>query len=277
MKQLILNYIEYLKTEENKSVNTCLSYERDLRQFSDWAEAQGISDIAAVSGKTLEDYKEALTELGKSPATVSRACASLKAFFAYLRKCGMISIDPAEPLHAPKVFKKKPDIISEKEFLLLLSQPETKNAKGKRDKAMLSLLMNTGMRVSELIGIRMDDLNLSKKKVLVGDEKRSISLEKKTEKSLREYLETARTELLMENEDCGYLFLNVNGESMSRQGFWKILKKYADKAGIKADITPHTLRHSFAANALKKGMDLRDVQMTMGHADLSTTQGYLEL
>lgn len=279
MEKIVDEFIKHLGDEEGKSENTCLSYRRDLRQFTEWLSSHsGILNISEVAPETLEEYLSGLKAAGKSPATVSRATASIKAFFAYSVKNGYLGHDPSGELRAPKVFKKKPDTLSDKDMLRLLSQPDTESPKGIRDKAMLELLMNTGLRVSELIGIRCDDLNLLKKKVTIpGSRTRLVPFDRKVEKYITDYLENAREKLLSGGEDCGFLFLNVNGESMSRQGFWKVLKKYGESAGIEEEITPHMLRHSYAAHALRNGKDLKEVQLVMGHADISTTSGYLEL
>lgn len=277
MKTAVSGFISHLRDEEHKSENTCLSYERDLRQFSVWADARHLANITDISASDLSDYRDSLESAGKSPATVSRACASLKALFSYARKEGMIVSDISESLRAPKVFKKRPDILSDREVLRLLSAPDEKNPKGKRDKAMLELLWDTGMRVSELLGIRNGDISLQKDSVKIGGgRERTVPFDKKTEKYIRDYLENAREKLLSGGTDSGFLFLNVSGESMSRQGFWKVLKKYGELAGIEQEITPHTLRHSYAAHALRNGKDIKEVQMVMGHADAATTQGYLE-
>lgn len=278
MKTVVEGFINYLRTEEHKSENTCLSYERDLRQFSEWVTLRKIMNIADLREEDLSLYRDTLSSMGKSPATVSRACASLKALFSYAKKEGLVLSDISDSLRAPKVFKKKPDILSDREIVKLLAAPDENNSKGIRDKAMLELLMDTGMRVSELISIRLPDMDLPKKAVRVaGGRERMVPFDKKTGRYIRDYLEKARGKLLSGNEDSGFLFLNVNGESMSRQGFWKVLKKYGDIAGIENEITPHTLRHSYAAHALKNGKDLKEVQMVMGHADTATTQSYLEL
>lgn len=278
MEQLIRSFIEHLEKDERKSANTCQSYYRDLRQMSDWiASSSGIDDIAACSPSAVKDYCEYLQSAGKSPATVSRFIASAKAFFEYLLKNGLVSQDPANDLKAPKVIRKKPSILTETETVRLLSMPEDDN-KGIRDKAMLELLSDTGLRVSELLGLMLDDVDLGKRQINVpGSRTRKIQYDKRVNKYLEEYLETARKALVGDQKDEGYLFLNLSGEGMSRQGFWKLIKKYGKEAGIETEITPHVLRHSFAAHALKAGKDIKKVQSILGHSDLATTSGYLNM
>ena len=279
MKSTSAQFIDYLRNEKRKSENTCLSYDRDLRQFSGWlCSSCGITSVRDVTGDMINTYMDYLTSEGKSPATVSRAVASVKALFSYAKERGICGTDPVSAVRAPKVFKKKPGIISDKDILKLLSQPDFDTPKGKRDKAMLELLMDTGLRVSELISIKLSDINLQKRFLTVKAAKeRTVPFDKKTQRYISEYIENGRAKLLQELPENGYLFLNVSGETMSRQGFWKVLKKYGEEAGITEELTPHTLRHSFAAHALKSGKDVKEVQAVMGHADISTTASYLEL
>ena len=279
MRSVVDEYIRNLSEVAGKSLNTCLSYKRDLCQLCDWlSSSYVVHSVSDVNGEMLGTYLLSLQESGKSAATVSRAAASMKAFFAFVKSEGMIGTDPSLDLRSPKVFKKKPSTLTDSEILRLLAQPDKETAKGKRDKAMLELLAGTGLRVSELIGLRLTDVNLPKRVLTAGSQReRKVPFDRKCAKYVEAYLEGARKELLTENEDEGFLFLNVNGESMSRQGFWKVLKKYGESAGIETDLTPHTLRHSFAAHALKNGKDIKEVQLVMGHADISTTNGYMDL
>lgn len=278
MEELIRQFIEHLEKDERKSANTCQSYYRDLRQMADWISSSfGVDDAAVYSGSNLKEYYDFLVNAGKSPATISRFVASAKAFFEYLIRQGLILHDPCTALKAPKVIRKKPSILTEAETVKLLSAPDEDN-KGVRDRAMLELMCDTGLRVSELLGITLSDIDVQKRQITVpGSRTRKIQYDKKVNRYLEEYLETSRNALLGDQKDEGYLFLNVSGESMSRQGFWKLIKKYGKEAGIGMELTPHVLRHSFAAHALRSGKDIKKVQSILGHSDLSTTSGYLNM
>jgi integrase/recombinase XerD len=208
-------------------------------------------------------------------ATVSRNVASMKAFYLYLQNQGIIDIDPAENLKAPKVEKKMPDILSVPEMEKLLEQPQERTAKGIRDRAMLELLYATGIRVTELITLKLEDVNWKLDYIICHDrtKERMIPFGFKAREALDKYMRKARPELLGDKK-CEMLFTNCSGESMSRQGFWKLLKQYVKQAGIEMEITPHTLRHSFAAHMVENGADLHVVQEMLGHSDISTTMMY---
>ena len=278
MEKLIEKFIDHLEKDENKSANTCQSYYRDLRQMADWIGSSfGTYEAEAYSNANVKEYYDHLVAEGKSPATISRFVASAKAFFEYLLKAGLLSQDPSVSLKAPKVIRKKPSILSESDTVKLLSSPED-DSKGLRDKAMLELMCDTGLRVSELLGLTLKDLDLAKRQISVpGSRSRKIQYDKKINRYLEDYLKNARAVLLGKQTDEGYLFLNVSGENMSRQGFWKLIKKYGKDAGIETELTPHVLRHSFAAHALRSGKDIKKVQSILGHSDLSTTSGYLDM
>jgi len=278
MRKELEEFIAYLRKEEGKSDNTCQSYERDIRQFLESSEQKGLQ-LSELNGDVIALYLEELSNKGRSAATVSRLVASLKAFFSYGVKCGWISADPTKELHSPKVIKKKPDILTDTQVYKLLSQPNTETEKGIRDKAMLELLCDTGLRVSELIDLRLEDVDLSKRKIRIkAARQREVVYDKKIGRYLQAYLTSSRPKLQAKTgEDGEYFFLNITGEQMSRQGFWKLIKKYGKSAGIELDLTPHTLRHSFAAHALRSGRDLKDVQKILGHSDISTTSGYIKL
>ena len=215
---------------------------------------------------------------GKAASTVSRYIASFKGFFEYCLKQGVIANDPAERLKPPKVEKKFPQILTINETQKLMDGPDVQSSKGIRDKAMLELLYATGIRVTELISLKMTDMNLSMEYVICHEKSkdRIIPFGSAAKKALEVYLEKTREEMLEELES-EYLFVNCSGKPMSRQGFWKLIKHYADKAGIEKEITPHTFRHSFAAHLLENGADVQSVQKMMGHADVSTTQMYVEM
>lgn len=219
-----------------------------------------------------------LEKSGSAPASISRNIASIKTFYNYLFQNRIIDTNPTLALKTPKVDKKPPDILTITETDLLLSQPDLKTAKGLRDKAMLELLYATGIRVSELIGLNITDINLKLDYIIcrAGSKERIIPFGTKAKKALSEYLKSARSELA-KKEDTLYLFTNCSGKAMSRQGFWKLIKHYGDAAGIKTEITPHILRHSFAAHMVENGADLHSVQKMLGHADISSTQLYANM
>ena len=275
MKAEIASFIEYLEKEKSASENTRVSYRRDLMQMAAYLENLGITEPAKVTKTVLNSYVLYLEKEGKASTTISRMLASAKAFFNYEFKNGRIKKDPADAPHAPKIEKKIPTILSVDEVNRLLAQPDGTSAKEIRDRAMLELLYATGIRVSELIHLEMADVNLSIGFITCRDEhkERSVPFGRVAKEALMKYLDTARQELLRGNEST-WLFTNCNGGSMSRQGFWKIIKYYGNKAGIEADITPHTLRHSFAAHLIGNGADMKAVQTMMGHSDLTTTQMY---
>jgi len=272
-------FITYLTGEAGKSNNTCQSYRRDIRQFLDWLYSEyPIKSLNEIASEHITVYEQELKEQDRSPATISRLVASLKAFFGYGVRMGWLSQDPSVRLKSPKVIKKKPMILTDSEILKLLSQPDPETSKGVRDKAMLELLSDTGLRVSELISLKLSDVDLTKRRLNVpGGRNRTVNYDRRISKYLDKYVQETRKNLLAGKEDSGSLFMNVSGEEMSRQGFWKIIKKYGDMAGIEKDLTPHTLRHSFAAHAIKSGKDIRDVQKVLGHSDISTTNGYINL
>ena len=275
MKEEIKSFIEYLKQVKNASENTMVSYQRDLLQMAKFLENMGLSEPERVTKTALNSYILYLEKEGKATTTVSRMLASIKAFFSYELKNGKIRRDPADTIHAPKIEKKAPVILTVDEVNRLLAQPEGKTAKEVRDKAMLELLYATGIRVSELIHLKMTDLNMPVGFITCRDEhkERIVPFGKVAKEALARYLETARPELSRGREN-EWLFTNCSGGSMSRQGFWKLIKYYGKLAGIEEDITPHTLRHSFAAHLIGNGADMKAVQTMMGHSDLATTQMY---
>ncbi|MBC5658998.1 site-specific tyrosine recombinase XerD [Anaerosacchariphilus sp. NSJ-68] len=275
MEQEIKGFVSYLHNVKRTSRNTELSYQRDLMKMMRFLHRQQVEKAEEVTETNLHSYILDLEKNGMSAATVSRNIASMKGFYLYLREEGTIAADPAEHLKAPKVEKKLPDILTVEETERLLNQPEERTAKGIRDKAMLELLYATGMRVTELISLRMTDVNWEQQYIICRDrnKERMIPFGNTARKALEQYREKARPELIGE-QDCGMLFPNCSGKSMSRQGFWKVLKQYARQAGIQMDITPHTLRHAFAAHLVENGADLHAVQEMLGHSDISTTMMY---
>lgn len=278
MERVIDAFILYLHNTRKASGNTELSYRRDLNKFQRYVEAQGITSIDQIKEEDIQGF---ITELEKQQfktATISRNIASIKAFYHYLYKEQLIEEDYTEKLHAPKVEKKLPEIMTIEEASKLLEQPCGDTPKEIRDKAMLELLYATGIRVSELISLKISDVD-SKRSVLLcrdGNKERTIPFGNQARKSLIKYLESARP-ALVHNSNEDMLFVNCSGQPMSRQGFWKLIKGYARKAGIQSEITPHTLRHSFAAHMVENGADLKSIQEMMGHSDISTTQIYASL
>lgn len=270
-------YEAYLKTEKKASLNTLSSYLRDIGQYLHWEECEGFTSDQA-DQEDIERYVKHLTGKGKSVATVTRSLASLKSFYTFLMSIGAVSVNPAKGITPAKVERKLPRILTSKEVDLFLEQPQPNDAKGCRDKAMLELLYATGIRVSELIGLNVEHLNLTAGFVrCVGrDKERIIPLYPTAVRVLSEYVNRVRPQML-EQRGENALFLNMNGDRMSRQGFWKIIKHYQERAGIQKEITPHTLRHSFATHLLENGADLRSIQEMLGHADISSTQIYIQL
>ena len=259
-------------------MNTVVSYRRDLIKFNKFMETQGVTDVQRVNPTNLNSYMLHMEKEKFATSTISRNVATLKAFFGYLYRAGYIGTDPTIQLKAPKIEKKMPEILTPKEVDLLLSQPSMKTNKGIRDRAMLELLYATGIRVSELISLKLSDVNLSASYIHCQDlnRERIIPFGSMAKNILKVYVREARP-AMVDNEAEEVLFTNCNGTPMSRQGFWKLLKKYAKNAGIQTDITPHTLRHSFAAHLVANGADLRSVQEMLGHSDISTTQIYARM
>lgn len=274
MDQVIDLFITYLHNEKDKSENTQLSYRRDLNKLHKFLEQREINRVEDVDSRVLEAYLCFMEEQDFKAATISRNVASMKAFFGFLTREHIIEQNVAEGLQAPKIEKKLPEIMTEDEVAALLEQPTGDSPKELRDKAMLELLYATGIRVTELISLRMDNVNLKTDCVVCkdGNKERVIPFGAKARNALIDYLNQGRDTLACDGAEA--LFVNCNGQSMSRQGFWKLLKAYAKKAGIKTEITPHTLRHSFAAHMVENGADLRSVQEMMGHSDISSTQVY---
>ena len=276
MVEDIKEFIVYLREVKRTSVNTEVSYQRDLLQMAAFLREKGIHEASKVTKTSLNSYILYLEKEGKATTTISRVLASMKAFFHYEVSCGRIHRDPAELLKAPRVEKKAPTILTVDEVNCLLAQPGGEAPKEIRDKAMLELLYATGIRVSELIHLRVEYVNLSVGFITCRDgmKERTVPFGKVAKQSLLNYMDQARQTLLKGNES-EWLFTNCNGKPMSRQGFWKIIKYYGEKAGIQADITPHTLRHSFAAHLLRNGADVHAVQAMLGHSDMATTQAYM--
>lgn len=278
MLDLISAYEKYLSKVKQASSNTVASYMRDIRQFADWLRASEGREVVDAQQLNIRAYLDHLAEEGRSGATLSRHLASLKNFYAYLISSGFLEQTPVIEVHVDRGERKLPQILSGREIELLLQQPVLTDAKGYRDKAMLETMYATGVRVSELIELNVDDVNLELGiiKCASGSKARTIPLYPAALRALNAYLKDVRSAMLADpNEQA--LFVNVSGARMSRQGFWKILKHYQSTAHIDKEITPHTLRHSFAVHLLENGADLGSLQELMGHSDISSTQMYTHM
>lgn len=278
LKQNIKQFANYMEEEKNASNSTVISYQRDLKKLFLYLDERGIHSVDKITSTNLNSYVLQMEKQGFSTSSVSRSVASMRAFFHYLFKMKKTEEDPSEKVRPPHVDKKIPEILTMDEAVLLLEQPDISTDKGIRDKAMLELLYATGMRVSELLALKSDEVHLSMNYLICRErnKERVIPFGKEAEHALTEYLNKSRSKFT-HGQESDYLFTNCSGDSMSRQGFWKIMKAYVQKAGIQKDITPHTLRHSFGAHLVQNGADLRSVQEIMGHADISTTQLYMDM
>ncbi|QSO45788.1 site-specific tyrosine recombinase XerD [Alicyclobacillus mengziensis] len=274
MEQRIEPFVEYLAVERGLSLNTLDSYRRDLESFFRYLGPE----VPAVTVRQVQviSYLAYLRKLGRANTTVSRNLASIRSFYHFLVREEIIEADPTVNVETPKVEKRLPKVLTVGEVERLLEAPDSMTAAGSRDKAMLELLYATGIRVSELISIQLDDLNLAAgflRCMGKGSKERIIPFGEIAQQALLHYINWGRPQLTRAKVSRA-VFLNHLGDQMSRQGFWKLLKKYAHASGIVTDITPHTLRHSFATHLLERGADLRAVQEMLGHADISTTQIY---
>lgn len=277
MDTYLADYQRYLTDEKHASANTISSYMRDLRQFASYTGERQL-ELTDVTETRVSTYLDFLSGQGKSPATVSRSLASIKGFYHYLVSKGVMEENPAAHVASVKSEKKLPQVLTGKEVERLLAQPKCTDMKGYRDKAMLELLYATGIRVTELISLNLTDVNLAGSFIHCESKgkERIIPLYPAAVDALAVYMQNIRPKMIADiNEQA--LFVNMNGDRMSRQGFWKIVKSYQEKARIDKDITPHTLRHSFAAHLLENGADLHSIQEMMGHSDISSTQVYAQL
>ena len=279
MKNITAKFIDYMETDKELSKNTIESYNRDINQFTTYMRDQKIEDeITSISKTTIITYLIHLQKVGKAPSTISRSLASLRSFYQYLLNKGLVKNDPTSNLKPPKQEKKLPNILTPTEVEVLLEQPEDDNPKGVRDRAMLELLYAAGIRVTELISLNLDDVNLDLGFIVSSknsSNERIIPIGKLSITSLEKYF--IYRPKLVKNKTEESLFVNYHGKRLTRQGFWKIIKSYTNKANIDKKITPHTLRHSFAAHLLQNGADLKSVQEMLGHADISTTQIYTKI
>ncbi len=274
----VKNFGRYLEDAKHVSQNTLLSYVRDISQFQKYIEREKLQGFSAIKRKQAELYISWMKKNGKSVSTISRSIASLRCFYRYLYSLGVVKDNPLDDIVPDKQQKKLPNILTGSEVERLLDQPERKDSKGYRDKAMLELLYATGIRVSELIELKETDLNLDAGVIRCESKgkERFIPMYPVAIRALSDYMLHARPQMIANPAET-VVFVNVNGEKMSRQGFWKIIKHYQEKAHIEKDITPHTLRHSFAAHLLENGADLHSIQEMLGHSDISSTQIYAQL
>lgn len=278
MLDLIQAYENYLSKVKHASANTIASYMRDIRQFSQWLNVTEGIDVIDASQLNIGEYLRHQEQEGRSGATISRCLASLKNFYLYLVSSGFLEKSPVIDIHVDRGEKKLPQILSGREIELLLAQPVCVDAKGYRDKAMLEVMYATGMRVTELISLDIDDVNLELGIIKCEGTKKSraIPLYPMALRALSIYIREIRDSMVADPNESA-LFVNVGGARMSRQGFWKILKHYQETAHIEKEITPHTLRHSFAVHLLENGADVGSLQELMGHCDISSTQLYTQM
>ena len=276
MEKQINNFLEFIKEDKKLSENTLQSYKRDLVQFENYTNSNRLNFLK-ITEENMKEYFSHLQEDGKKTSTISRNVASIRSFYQYLVRNKKIKKDPTDRIQSPKVEKKAPSVLSSQEVALLLEQPKDVDLKGTRDKAMLEFAYATGMRVTEIISLDIDNVNLKEGVVVckTGSRQRNIPLGSLSLKALAEYIENSRP-ILIKDENIKALFVNTNGKRLTRQGFWKIVKYYKEQAHITKDITPHVLRHSFATHLLQNGADLKSIQTMLGHSDISSTQVYMQ-
>ncbi len=269
--ELLSEFKKYLADSKNSSASTLEAYVRDVNHFVSYC---GFDNISKVDSRIISKYIESIN---KSDATKIRIIASLRAFYKFLLEKGMVRVNPAAEVRVNKVKQHTLGVLDSQEIVLLLSQPDGDDFKSVRDKAMLELLYATGIKVSELLQVKISDVNLTIGILHLknGEKERIVPIYPAAVKSLALYIQNVRSGIISDDSQ-EFLFTNLNGQPMSRQGFWKIIKFYAKKAGIKQDITPQTLRHSFAAHLLENGAKLQDVKEMLGHSDISSTQVYAQ-
>ena len=271
MEMYISEYIDYIHQNKQTSKNTDLSIKRDLTKLWDYMIAQGITDVKKINETAMNSYILHLERNDYATATISRYISSVKGYFRFLVETRVLDNIPMKHIQAPKVVMKEPNILSIPEIEKLINATNKDELKGVRDRAMLELLYATGIRVSELVSLKVNNVNLSMSFVICDDgfKERIVPFGKSASSALKEYIMDVRDKINKDNSDL--LFCNMNGGQMSRQGFWKLIKKYGEIAGIDKEITPHVIRHSFATHLMQNGADIRSVQEMLGHADLSTT------
>lgn len=276
MEKQIKQFLDFLQNEKRVSNNTLQSYSRDIHQYESYLSQNRINYVK-VDNKAINEYLKYLQQNGKKTSTISRSLASIRSFYQYLMRVKKIKHDPTENIQSPKVEKRVPSVLTAEEVEKLLSQPKDVDLKGTRDKAMLEVAYATGMRVTEIISLNVEDVDLEGGFISCksANRQRNIPLGSISIAALREYIRDARP-IMIKNEDENSLFVNVNGKRLTRQGFWKIVKYYKEQAHIEKDITPHILRHSFATHLLQNGAELKAIQTMLGHSDISSTQVYTQ-
>ena len=276
MEKQINNFLEFLQKDKKLTDNTLQSYKRDINQYEEYINKKQL-DYSKADETTIKNYLDYLQENGKKTSTVSRNLASIRSFYQYEVRVKDINEDPTANVQSPKIEKRIPNVLSTKEVELLLEQPTDTDLKGIRDKAMLEFAYATGMRVTEIISLNVEDVDLEKGFATCrnGKKERTVPLGEMSLKALKDYVENARN-IMIKDENEKALFVNVNGQRLTRQGFWKIIKYYKEQAHIEKDITPHVLRHSFATHLLQNGADLKSIQTMLGHSDILSTQVYMQ-
>ena len=276
MEKQVKLFLDFLRDDKKLSDNTLQSYRRDIEQYEKYVSDNKINYLKATE-ETILEYMEYLREENKKESTISRSLASIRSFYQYLIRVKKVKKDPTMTIESPKINKRVPNILTSKEVELLLDQPKDVDLKGTRDKAMLEFAYATGMRVTEMISLDIDDVKIDEGYVVCRgrNKARNIPLGSMSLKALKEYIEDARP-ILVRDEEEKALFVNINGRRLTRQGFWKIVKYYKEQAHIEKDITPHVLRHSFATHLLQNGADLKAIQTMLGHSDISSTQVYMQ-
>lgn len=278
IQAIVDKFVGFLEKDKRLSNNTLQSYKRDIDQYITFLDDINLKAIENSNKTTVIAYLMNLQKKGRATSTISRNLASIRSFYQYLSRIKVIEADPTTNLESPKAEKKLPQILSTKEVELLLDQPKCNDLKGYRDKAMLEVIYATGIRVSELISLDLDDINVEVGFIRCnkGSRERIVPLGSLAINALKEYIDKARYLMIADVKEKA-LFVNVNGRRLTRQGFWKIIKQYKNQAKINKEITPHTLRHSFAAHLLENGADLRSIQEMLGHSDISSTQIYAQI
>ena len=276
MDKKIKLFLEFLQKDKKLSNNTLQSYKRDISHYESYINEENLQYLK-VTKEDIEKYLTNLKDSGRRTSTISRNLASIRSFYQYLVRTKKIKEDPTEGIQSPKVEKRIPNVLTSQEVELLLEQPKAVDLKGIRDKAMLEFAYATGMRVTEIINLNVEDLNLKEGFVTCtnANKQRNIPLGAISINALKDYLKKARP-YIIKNENEKSLFVNINGKRLTRQGFWKIVKYYKEQAHIEKDITPHVLRHSFATHLLQNGADLKAIQVMLGHSDISSTQVYMQ-
>ena len=276
MEEQLNLFFGFLENEKKVSANTLQSYKRDLKQFERYIE-ENREDYSKLTDEGIKTYIKHMQEIGKKPSTISRGLASIRSFYQYEVKNKTVEKDPTDGIQSPKIEKRVPSVLTSNEVALLLEQPKNVNLKGTRDKAMLEFAYATGMRVTEIISLNVEDINLETGYATCrnGKKERTVPIGNMSLKALKDYMLNAR-DTMIKDENEKALFVNLNGQRLTRQGFWKIIKYYKEQAHIDKEITPHVLRHSFATHLLQNGADLKSIQTMLGHSDILSTQVYMQ-